>query len=293
MKKRGCIVILCVGKKKVGKTYTTIAALDKAVAGSNGVPPRRALIFDVNDEFSDFEYNGVRRRIKRLAIKDISLFSVHPVIEIRRIAPFWDDNRRMTTSDMQEVLSIILENYTAGILLVEDLNKYVGDSINSDLIGSLATARHISLDIICHYQQISRAGNPKLLGNANFIRYHKTNDTVSRNEKKFEEKTELLQLAENIVNYYYNIKSYENEDYKRMYVWVDVDESKISCGNYQYTDEDVNRSIEEYLSDSRNRNALIKPLLNATDLVTGQKKFTEQTAILHVMKQLKRTYFEK
>ncbi len=295
MSNRDCIVVLVVGKKRVGKTYATIQSLDKAVMGNpaKGIAPRKALIFDVNDEFSNFKFNGGQRKIKRLAIKDIELFSIHPLAEIRRIAPFWDDGRRLTTSDMHEVLSIILDNYRNGILLVEDINKYTGDNVSSDLIGSLATCRHAGLDVYAHFQQISRAGNPKLFGNANFIRYHKTNDTVSRHEKKFEEKTELLQLAENIVNYFYSVKGYtEDEKYLRTYVWVDVDESKIKPGNFPFTDVDVDNSIRKYLSDSRNRNALIKPLLNAINLDTGEKSYTEQTAIIHVMNELKKTYFE-
>ena len=290
---RDCVVILVCGKKKVGKTYSTIQTLDAAVVGNlaKGVKPRKSLIFDVNNEFSDFKYNGTQRRIPAIRIQDIPRFSMSNIIEIRRITPFWDDGRKMSTSDMQEVLSIILENYRNGILLVEDLNRYVGDSVSADLIGNLATVRHIGLDVICHYQQISRAGNPKLLGNANFIRLHKTNDPVSRHESKFEEKTEMLILAENIVNYYYNIKGYEEDPkYRYMYVWIDVDESKIRCGNYAFTEEDINRSIQEYVSD--NRNKLIKPILNRINLDTGEKVFTEASAIRHIATTLKKTYFD-
>ncbi len=291
---RDCLVILVAGKKRVGKTWTTIEMLDDALRGNpeKGIAPRRSLIFDVNNEFSDFKYGGFNRRIKAISIKDVARFSSSSFIEIRRISPFFDDGRKMSISDMQEVLGEILASYRNGILLVEDLNKYVGDNINTDLIGNLATARHIGLDIICHYQQISRVGNPKLLGNANLIRFHKTNDTVLRHANKFEEKTELLQLAENIVNYYYNVRGYEDEKYKRFYVWVDVDESKIKPGNYAFTDEDIYRSIQEYLSDNKNRNALIRPLINSIDMETGKKTHTPVTAIKLVAEQLKKTYFD-
>ncbi len=288
---RDCIVILVVGKKKVGKTHETICELDAAAMGSATVKPRKSLIFDVNNEFSDFKFKDYQRRIPALAIKDIGRFSASNICEIRRIAPFWDDGRKMSTNDMQEVLGIIMDTFRNGILLVEDLNRYIGDSIGSDLIGSLATVRHVGLDVICHYQQISRAGNPKLLGNANYIRFHKTNDPVSRHEKKFEEKTELLRLAENIINYYYNIKSNEEDGkYKYMFVWVDVDESKIRAGNYPFTDADIQRSIEEYIAD--NRTALIKPLLNRIHLDSGKKMFNEQTAIRYIAAELKKTYFD-
>jgi hypothetical protein len=292
MGKRDCLVTLVVGKKKVGKSVTTIKMLDDMVRGNpaRGVKPRRALIFDVNNEFGDFEWEGGKRKIKALYIKDIARFSASNIVEIRRIRPFFDDGRKMTTDDMSAVLSIILENYRRGVLLVEDINKYVSDTIGGDLIGNLATARHIGLDIICHYQQIGRAGNPKLFGNANFIRFHKTNDTVARHEVKFQEKTELLKLAENIVNYYYNTKGYEEDSkYKYMYLWVDVDESKILPGNYPLTDADIERSIHEYVSENRAR--LIKPLLQRINTDSGAKVFDEKTAVKHKIAELKKTYF--
>jgi len=291
---RDCLVTLVVGKKKVGKTHTTIQMLDDIVRGdiANGIKPRKALIFDVNNEFSDFKFKGQQRAIKALYIRDIARFSSSNIIEIRRIRPYFDDGSRMSTEDMSKVLAIIMDNYRRGVLLVEDINKYVTDSINGDLIGNLATARHIGLDVICHYQQISRAGNPKLFGNANFIRFHKTNDTVARHELKFQEKTELLQLAENIVNYYYNVKGYEeDEKYKYFFLWVDVDESKIKAGNFKITDEDIERSINEYVSGNTTR--LLKPLMQRLDLTTNKKVFaSESEGIRYIIKQLKRTYFE-
>lgn len=292
MGKRDCLVTLVVGKKKVGKSVTTIKLLDDMVRGNpaKGVMPRKALIFDVNNEFGDFDWEGGKRKIKALYIRDIARFSASNIIEIRRIRPFFDDGRKMTTDDMSAVLSIILDNYRRGVLLVEDINKYVSDTIGGDLIGNLATARHIGLDIICHYQQIGRAGNPKLFGNANFIRFHKTNDTVARHEVKFQEKTELLKLAENIVNYYYNTKGYEEDPkYKYIYLWVDIDESKIMPGNYPLTDADIERSIHEYVSENRSR--LIKPLLQRIDTNSGAKMFDEKAAVKYKIAELRKTYF--
>jgi hypothetical protein len=292
MTTRDCIVILVAGKKKVGKTYSTIQLLDDAVRGNiaAGIKPRKALIFDVNNEFSDFKFNGVQRRIKAIRISDIPRFSASNVIEIRRIAPFFDDGRKMGISDMQEVLAVIMDGLRNAILLVEDPNRYIGDNVGADIIGNLATVRHIGLDVICHFQQISRVGQPKLLGNANFIRYHKTNDTVSRHEAKFEEKTEMLQIAENIVNYFYNIKGYEeDEKYKYFYLWIDVDESKILAGNYPLTEEVIFRAIHEYIAD--NRNKLVKPILNRIDLASNKKIFTEATAIKYIADKIKKTYF--
>ena len=276
------MVMIATGKKGVGKTVATIEMIYRYISGNKqkGLPPRKALIFDVNDEFSHFWYHGSFHSIKALAIKDILKFSVHPKVEVRRIRPFWDDGSKMGINDMNEVLGIILENYRNGLLLVEDINKYTNDTLKGDLVGSLATVRHIGIDLVAHYQSIGRAANPKLLGNTRIIRLHKTNDTVSRHKNKFEERAEILQIAESIVD-----KKYQDGD-KRYYLFVDIDDSKI---NGKFDGNDIDYAIQDYVS--KNHSALVKPLMTKIDLKTGKKIYTPQTALQYIIKDLKVKYF--
>lgn len=278
---RECRIIIACGKRGVGKSVETIRMIDEYVAGNptKGVPPRKALIFDVNDEFSSFWFFDQQRKIPAIAISDIMKFSIHPKIEIRRIRPFWDDGKKMTINDMAEVLGIILENYRNGLLLVEDINKYLSDAMPSDLIGSLATSRHIGLDIISHFQNIGRAGNPKLLGNLNMIRLHKTNDTVERHKNKFEEKTEILQIAEYIIN-----NRYFNGD-TRYFVYVDVENMKIRG---KFTKEEVENAIHQYISERYAR--IISPMLQLRDR-KGKKTYNEESALNEANQKLLKQYF--
>ena len=278
---RECRIIIACGKRGVGKSVETIRMIDEYVSGnpSKGVPPRKALIFDVNDEFSSFWFFGQQRSIKALAIKDILKFSIHPKVEVRRIRPFWDDGRKMTINDMAEVLGIILDNYRNGLLLVEDINKYLSDAMPSDLIGSLATSRHIGLDIISHFQNIGRAGNPKLLGNLNMIRLHKTNDTVERHKNKFEEKTELLQIAEYIIN-----KRYFDGD-TRYFVYVDVENMKIRG---KFSKQEVENAIHQYITERYSR--IISPMLQLRDR-KGKKIHNEESALREANQNLLKQYF--
>jgi ribosomal protein L30/L7E len=278
---RECRIIIACGKRGVGKTVETVKMIDEYVSGnpSKGIPPRKALIFDVNDEFSSFWYFGQQRSIKAIAIKDILKFSVHPKVEVRRIRPFWDDGKKLTINDMGEVLGIILDNYRNGLLLVEDINKYLSDSMPSDLIGSLATSRHIGLDIVSHFQNIGRAGNPKLLGNLNMIRLHKTNDTVERHKNKFEEKTELLQIAENLVS-----KKYFEGDI-RYYVFVDIENMKVRGKIAKSEAEDA---IHQYITERYSR--IISPMLQLRDK-KGKKTYNEETALSAANAQLLKVYF--
>lgn len=277
------MVLLAVGKKGVGKTVATVQMIYQYVQGNpaKGVPPRKALIFDVNDEFSSFDYFGQRHSIKSIAIKDIVKFSVHPKVEVRRIRPFWDDGRKMSISDMNSVLSIILENYRNGLLLVEDINKYTNDTLKADLVGSLATVRHIGVDLIAHYQSVGRAANPKLLGNTRIIRMHKTNDTVSRHKNKFEERAEIMQIGESIVE-----KKFMEGDI-RYYLFIDIDNGKIKG---KFTDEDIDYAIQDYVA--KNHSFLVKPLLNKIDIHTGKKIYDAKSSLVYIMDSLKKKYFE-
>ena len=65
---RECRILIATGKRGVGKSVETIRMIDEYVAGNptKGVPPRKALIFDVNDEF----INIIRK--KRVYSKQIT-----------------------------------------------------------------------------------------------------------------------------------------------------------------------------------------------------------------------------
>ena len=163
-------LLVAVGKKGVGKSYTTLKMIYNYVTGnpSKGVPPRRVLILDVNDEYFN---------IKAIRIQDVPLFSVHPLVEVRRIRPFKDDGTKMSLDDIAETLFIILQNFKNGLLLIEDVNKYISDTMPNDLVGAICTNRHIGVDIILHYQSIGRITS-KVWQNVNIIRLHKFTDTV-------------------------------------------------------------------------------------------------------------------
>ena len=140
---------VAVGKKGVGKTYTTDKVIQSYVQGnpSKGVKPRRALILDVNDEFE---------HIKALRVKDVMKFSVHPTVEARRIRPFMEDGQKMTIREIQETLFEILRHYRGGLLLIEDINRYISDQLPNDVVGAICTNRHSDTDIILHFQSIGR-----------------------------------------------------------------------------------------------------------------------------------------
>ena len=167
-------LLVAIGKKGVGKSYTTEKMIQSYVKGNpaKGVPARRVLILDVNDEYSNY---------KAIRLQDVTLFSVHPMIEARRIRPFLDDGKKMTLDDIAQSLFLILDTFRNGLLLIEDVNKYISDTMPNDLVGAICTNRHIGVDIILHYQSIGRITS-KVWQNVNLIRLHKFTDTVKKHK---------------------------------------------------------------------------------------------------------------
>ena len=137
---------MAVGKKGIGKTYQTKILIESYVYGnpSKGVLPRRVLILDVNDEFTDY---------KAISMKDLVRFSVMPNAEIRRVRPFNEQTGiRLTLKEIANQLWDILHYFRGGMLLIEDINKYVGDHLPTDIVGAICSNRHTDLDIIMHFQ---------------------------------------------------------------------------------------------------------------------------------------------
>ena len=167
---------VAVGKKGVGKTFITTKMINSYIRGnpSKGVKPRRALVLDVNDEFVEY---------KALRLKDVKKFSAHPIIEARRIRPFNDDGVRMTLKEIQDALFTILTDYRGGLLLIEDINRYISDHLPNDLVGAICTNRHTDTDIIMHFQSIGRVTS-KIWQNINWLRFHKNTDSVDIDSEK-------------------------------------------------------------------------------------------------------------
>lgn len=259
------LLLVGIGKKGVGKSFTTEKMIQSYIQGNpaKGTPPRRALIIDVNDEY----YN-----IKAIRIQDVALFSAHPLIEVRRIRPFMDDGTKMSLDDIAQTLFMVLQTFKNGLLLVEDINKYISDTMPNDLVGAICTNRHIGVDIILHYQSIGRITS-KVWQNVNILRLHKFTDSVKRHKHKYEDKFEYLSVAELIIN-----KRYEDGD-KRFYLYADIDNEKI-YGNF--TDEEFDNAVNLFIQ--HNYSNLITPLLKSRD-ERGRKAHSPQTAIAETKKR--------
>jgi len=259
---------VAVGKKGIGKTYTTQQMITSYVNGGSSLKPRRALVLDVNDEFEDY---------KSISLNHIKLFSHHPKVEVRRVRPYNSDGSKMSLNEIAETLKFILDNYKGGLLLIEDINRYISDYTPNDIIGALCTNRHTSLDIIMHYQSIGRVST-KVWQNLNWIRFHKNQDSVDKHHKKFDDRHEPLKIIEIMVN-----KQYHSGN-NRFHVTYNCDQEKI-YGNYSKAQ--IDDAIDDYIS--LNYNKKIKPLLTMRDN-KGKLKFKHETAHAKVKNLMEKMY---
>ena len=272
MDKREPQLGVAVGKRGIGKTYTTMSVINDYVTGYGGeIKPRRVLIVDVNDEFTQY---------KAIAVADVGKFSRHPSIEVRRIRPFNADGSKMTLKDIVEALYTVLDQYKGGLLLVEDINKYLTVHLPRDVVGAICTNRHNDMDIIIHYQAIGKVPTT-VWENVNWIRFHKNNQSVDRHVKKFEDRYEIIKISECMVNSQYE---YGNE---RFYAFIDLDYSKIR-GNIPQSLKEY--AVTEYMKDQFKR--VVKPEMMRLGL-DGKKIHTTPIAASNKIKaELLKKYFE-
>jgi hypothetical protein len=182
----------------------------------------------------------------------------------------------MTLDEWAQALFYVLNRFQNGLLLIEDINKFIGDHLPNDLIGAICTNRHVGLDIILSYQSLGRI-NTKIWGNLNQLRFHKNNESVERHVMKFPDKFEFMRIAELMVNLEYARGN------NRFFIYVDMDESKIR-GNI--SNDLVEEALNQYINE--NYNQLLKPYLVQKD--GAKKKYDNDTAIKEIKTRLIQAY---
>ena len=268
MSKREALLGIAVGRKGVGKTYATLQLIQSYLKGNpaTGAAPRKVLLLDVNNEFVNVkdDQNSEFIHIKAISLNDIEKFTLSNKVEARRVSVLKEGGGKMNLVEIAQALHHILENYQNGLLLIEDINKFVSDSLPNDLVGSIITQRHVSVDVITHFQSLGKAAHPKLWANCNWLRYHQCDDTVERHKTKFGGNIEHLKILEKMVNIEYE------KGNKRFYAYLNKDDGKIQGA---FSKKQFQFAIYQYLQD--NYNAVVKPLLSKKDIMTGEKIYSD------------------
>lgn len=184
----------------------------------------------------------------------------------------------MTPDEKAMAVMHILSLFRNGLVLLEDINDYIGDHLPEDVVGTILSQRHKGLDIILHFHSFGRV-QKKIWPHVNLIRMHKCSDSVVDNRDKFPDKFECFAIAENIVNNQFNAGNI------RFYLHIDFDLQKILCS---ITTQERNEAIQQYLA--RYSAKLIKPYLEMRD-EKGKKQYDYSKAYAAETARLLKTYF--
>jgi hypothetical protein len=195
-------LIVATGTKGVGKTYTTCKIIQEYLTPNFklGKKPRKVLIFDANGEYNnqEIEKHRFRFRTKVLALKDIEEWTKQSRVEVRRILPVDANGNEVGTEKYPEILNVVLHYYRGGMLILEDINKYLVETRDAKIIGALTTNRHRDLDIYIHLQSLAPL-TTRMWQNANVVRFHYQMDDIDRYRARIPN-YELFKIAQIMVN---------------------------------------------------------------------------------------------
>lgn len=163
-------VMLVCGETGVGKTHQNKKEIENYLKPISALQRngRKVLIFDVNDD--DYEcYTTVDpQRIRDL--KNIAA---------RRIRPITKYGETMSIEEKRDMVERMVKQFTDGLLVLEDLDKYMTGAKGQTIVGLLTTNRHSGLDIMISHQSIAKITTTEFQ-NCTWIRLHKQVDDVSR-----------------------------------------------------------------------------------------------------------------
>jgi hypothetical protein len=235
-------LIIATGTKGVGKTYRTCVEIQRYITPDleNQKPARKVLIFDVNGEYSNDELikHKFRFRTQTLALKDLEEWSKQKRIEVRRILPVDADGNEVGIEKYPEILKLILHYFRGGMLILEDINKYLIETRDASIVGALTTNRHKDLDIYIHLQSLAPL-TTRMWQNANTVRFHYQMDDVDRYRGRIPN-YELFKIAQLMVNEIY----FRGGDNERFFCYVLNQTNKI-CG--QFSRKDFVIACRQYL----------------------------------------------
>lgn len=256
------------GRKGVGKTYETLCHIANYLKTTVIKQGRKVLIFDVNNEFGNVREDHKNPKFPNIGLirlSQVPAFSKISTAVAKRVSVFKDNGQRMTLSEMASALGYILEHYRNGLLLIEDISKYITDSVPGDLIGSICTQRHVSVDVIIHVQTVGKLFNPKLWGNCNEIRMHRADDTIERHKNKISGNIEHLLIMERLIDLKFKA------GITHFSCFLNKDTGKIRG---RFTRVEFFKAIEDYLSSNYHR--ILKPLLEKRDVYSGERLYKNQ-----------------
>ncbi|MBS1635384.1 MAG: hypothetical protein JST26_05630 [Bacteroidetes bacterium] len=222
--------MLVCGETGVGKTFRNILEIENYLRDNPRLARkgRKVLIFDVNDD--DYEcYLTVNPDF----IRDLRL------IRARRIRPLTKYGQVMSSTEKRDMVERMVKQFTDGLLVLEDLDKYMTGAKGQTIVSLLTTNRHHGLDIMISHQSIAKITTTEFQ-NCTWLRLHKQVDDVTRYRNRIPNYF-LVRIATLIVEEQYLLGNI------RFFVYVNMRKLKVrgcrveafirACKKYLDTEE--------------------------------------------------------
>lgn len=225
LERQPALILVC-GETGVGKTYRTLIEINRYMKNdaTNGRKGRKVLAFDVNDD--DYpQFKTVK----------INLIQNLTAINARRIRPISPEGKNMTIEEKRGIVEQMVNRFKNGLLVLEDLDKYMVGAKGQSVVGLLTTNRHSGLDIMISHQSIAKVTTTEWQS-CTFLRLHHQVDEVSRYRERIPNYF-LVSIANFIIDEQYDLAneafsegSITKDEYKKrrsFYVYVDMRKLKL------------------------------------------------------------------
>jgi len=225
------MLMLVCGETGVGKTYRNILEIENYLKDHPALnrKGRKVLIFDVNDD--DYECYAT---VSPDFIRKLKL------IRARRIRPLTLEGQTMSIEEKRDMVERMVRQFTEGLLVLEDLDKYMTGAKGQTIVGLLTTNRHHGLDIMISHQSIAKITTTEFQ-NCTWLRLHKQVDDVTRYRNRIPNYF-LVRIATLIVEEQYLIGNI------RYFVYVNLRKLKLrGCSAKAYI-----RACKKYLDTEEN-----------------------------------------
>jgi hypothetical protein len=195
MAEREPYLVVVIGFKGVGKTYETKKQVESYIMNDpkTARKARPVLVFDVNGEYTDYQAIDFDITEKNDYIRSAELRKISAPGKYR-IVNYKKDRSLMSVSEMYQTLITICKYYRGGLLILEDVNRYMLYNVKVDIVGLLIGLRHLGTDLIIHYQSLRRIPT-QMWANMNYLRWHKQSDGIDKYKGKMDN-YELFKIGE-------------------------------------------------------------------------------------------------
>jgi len=266
------LMVVC-GETGVGKTYRTVHEINRYTKRNSqtGKKGRKVLIFDVNDD--DFT------QYQTLHPDHIRAFKA---VKARRIRPLTQSGKLMTLNQKRELVEKMVAQFTGGMLVLEDIDKFMVGAKGQAVVGVLCANRHSDLDILISHQSIAKITTTEWQ-NMTWLRLHKQVDDIFRYRNRIPNYP-IVRIATFIVEEQYNLAhlAFEkglltDEDFtkrKSYFVYINMRKLKIrGCSKAAFI-----RAVKKYIDQEEARR--IKMMTQETD-AKGKKIYPNRTAAIY------------